>query len=179
MWEFIDLELLIHGKNFRACSHPQQKVDQDFRCLSGLSYQDHGLSWIECVEERNGKVNRFVFVTDIEADFNNVIELSVSGRMRFKIENEGFNTLKNGGYGLSHKFSRVSAMAMKNYVSLMQIAHLFNQLYELSSLMRPMLTGKETIRNLWKGMLGSLTHILATATQVAAIYTSRVQYRYE
>jgi hypothetical protein len=68
--------------------------------------------------------------------------------MRFKIENEGFNTQKNGGYNLSHKFSRVSSVAMKNYVSLMQIAHLFNQLYELSSLARPLLTGKETLKNM-------------------------------
>lgn len=43
----------------------------------------------------------------------------MSGRSRFKIENERFNALKNGGYELSHNYSRKPAVAMKNYVGLL------------------------------------------------------------
>ena len=48
--------------------------------------------------------------------------------MRWKIENEGFNNQKNGGYNLQHKFSRTSFNASKNYYQLLQIADIINQL---------------------------------------------------
>jgi len=178
LWEEIDLELLTQMKNTRSWSHPQQNKRRTFRWLLGLNYRGHQLSWLECVEVSGEKTARFVFLTDIEADFDNAIELVAAGRMRFKIENEGFNTLKNGGYGLSHKYSRVSGQAMKNYISLMHIAHLINQLYELSSLVRPLLGAKETLKNLWKDFLGSLTHLRMSREQVLLSLGVRVQFRY-
>lgn len=179
LWEDIDMELLTHSKDVRILSKPQQKIIQSYRWLSGLTYQGHALSWVECVEERGDKINRFVFLTDIDARFDNVIDLATSGRMRFRIENEGFNTQKNLGYNLSHKFSRVSEIAMKNYVSLMQIAHLLNQLYELSPMARSLLVGKETLKNLWKDLIGSLTQVVLDAADVFAICARRNQIRYE
>lgn len=95
------------------------------------------------------------------------------------IDNEGFNTQKNGGYNLSHKFSRVSAVAMKNYISLMQIAHLLNQLYELSPAARSMLIAKETLKNLWKDFIASLTHTVLDIAEVITACTSRIQIRFE
>ena len=66
-------------------------------------------------------------------------QISTSGRLRCppageagKIENEGFNIQKNGGYGLSHKFSRTSHTASCNYYQCLQVAHLINQLALLS-----------------------------------------------
>lgn len=179
LWEQIDLELLMRTGDLRSNLKPQQKEKQTYRWLSGLTYQGHVLSWIECLEENGGKVSRFVYLTDIEAKFNNVIELVTSGRMRFKIENEGFNTQKNGGYNLSHKFSRVSAVAMKNYISLMQIAHLLNQLYELSPLGRALLIAKETLKNLWKDFISTLTHTFLDRSEVIAACLARVQIRFE
>ena len=79
-------------------SHPQKARRHTYRWLSGLRYQKHTLSWLACVEDDVGTRKRFVYVTDIEACFDNVIELTTSGRMRFKIE--GFNALKNGAYEL-------------------------------------------------------------------------------
>lgn len=179
LWEEIDLELLASSNNVKACSHPQRKIYQSYRWLPGLTYQGHQLSWVECTEDREAKVTRFVYLTDFESCFDNVIELALSGRMRFKIENEGFNTQKNGGYNLSHKFSRVSAVAMKNYVSLMQMAHLFNQLYELSLLAKPLLVGKETIKNMWKTFISSLTHTMLVVADVMAACARRIQIRFE
>jgi len=40
------------------------------------------------------------WVTDLEVHKENVRELVKGGRSRWKIENEGFNTLKNHGYHL-------------------------------------------------------------------------------
>jgi hypothetical protein len=78
------------------------------------------------------ETERFVHITDIEINTDNCRQISTSGRLRWKIENEGFNTQKNGGYGLSHKFSRTSHTASCNYYQCLQVAHLINQLALLS-----------------------------------------------
>ena len=68
---------------------------------------------------------------------------------------------------------------MKNYVSLMQIAHMFNQLYELSSLITPLLTSaKMTINHLWSLFIGSLVHNTFNDDQMA-FRSTRNQIRYE
>src|SRR5699024_9455767 len=51
-----------------------------------------------------------------------------AGRLRWKIENEGFNTQKNQGYQLQHKFSRKSIETLQVYYILLQIAHIINQI---------------------------------------------------
>jgi len=43
------------------------------------------------------------------------------------MENQGFNAQKNQGYGLLHKFSRVSPVATCNYYQCLQIAHMIDQ----------------------------------------------------
>jgi hypothetical protein len=55
------------------------------------------------------------------------------GRCRWKIENEGINTQKNGGYCLEHLYSR-DKVSMKIWCALIDIAHLINQLIEQGSL---------------------------------------------
>ena len=67
---------------------------------------------------------------------------------------------------------------MKNYVSLMQIGHLLNQLYELSPVARSMLVGKETLKNMWKDLIGSLTQVVLAAADVVAACTVRMQIRF-
>jgi hypothetical protein len=155
LWEDIDLELLT--SNYRA-EVKGVKVEQTFRWLNDLTYQTHKLSWIECVETKAAVTTRFVVVTDLKVDKKNVKAISTSGRLRFKIENEGFNTQKNGGFELQHKYSRVSNNAMKNYYEILQIAHLFHQLYVLSTKVQPMLVGKTTLKHLWGLMVGAITH---------------------
>ena len=51
------------------------------------------------------------------------------GRMRWKIENEGFNTQKRHGYSLEHLFSR-NYQALKNHYYLIQIGHMIAQVME-------------------------------------------------
>jgi len=49
---------------------------------------------------------KFVFMTSIMVTRINIENLIASGRLRWKIENEGFNIQKNGGYELHHKMNR-------------------------------------------------------------------------
>lgn len=51
------------------------------------------------------------------------------GRMRWKIENEGFNAQKQQGYSLEHLYSR-NYRALKNHYYLIQIGHMIGQFME-------------------------------------------------
>jgi hypothetical protein len=151
-------------------------VEQDYRWAEGLTYQGTQIAWIECLETKLETTTCFVYVSDLPVAKSTVEELVESGRMRFKIENEGFNTLKNLGYNLEHKFSRTSYNAAKNYVSLMHIAHFLNQLYQLSPLFTQLATPKKTVKALWKQFLAALTENLVDV--VEGFFTARLQVRY-
>ncbi len=64
---------------------------------------------------------------------NNVKQLTQGGRCRWKIENEGNNIQKNGGYRLEHLNSR-DEISMKIWCAILDIAHIINQLIEKGSL---------------------------------------------
>jgi len=116
--------------------------ERQYRWVTKMDYHGHTLNWLECKEtmtRKNGKKETietqctFTHITDLPINSNNIVLTSRTGRLRWKIENEGFNTLKNGGYEMEHKYSRVSYQASKNYYQLMQMAHLINQLVILSA----------------------------------------------
>ena len=100
--------------------------------INDLEYKDHTLNWVQWQFYYKGKPphQEFVHITDIGINKKNARDISKQGRMRWTIENQGFNTQKNGGYALQHKYSRKYLGAMKNYYELLQIAHLINQLVE-------------------------------------------------
>ena len=91
---------------------------------------------------------------------------------------EGFNTQKNHGYGLQHKFSRVSWQAAKNYYQCLQIGHLINQLMVLSTAFQQHLTGKMTLAHLWKCLLGVLTYGELDEHTFAQRSQRRIQIRF-
>ena len=71
----------------------------------------------------------FWFATDFPVGRKNVANLVQRGRMRWKIENEGFNTQKRQGYHLEHQYSK-DYQAMKNHYYLTQIGHMVAQVME-------------------------------------------------
>ncbi|MBF0338359.1 MAG: hypothetical protein HQL05_11055 [Nitrospirae bacterium] len=135
------------------------------------------INWFECVEEgKNGK-HRFVYISDLKINEKNIVTMTSHGRMRWKIENEGFNTQKNNGYGLKHKYSRTSMQALKNYYQCMQIAHMINQLFELGSLLRPLLVKKATVKHFWELILGELRGWL-DMKELRYVLNRRIQIRF-
>jgi len=77
------------------------------------------------------------------------------GRCRWKIENEGINTQKNGGYCLEHLYSR-DKVSMKIWCALIDIAHLINQLIEQGSLISIKTYG--SVRNIAQKMFEHLLY---------------------
>jgi hypothetical protein len=152
-------------------------VRQTYHWVAGLEYQGFPLHWFSCTELTDGTVTDFVYISSLEVDYQQVIELTDTGRMRWKIENEGFNIQKHHGYGLGHQFSRTSMRAMENYYHLMQIAHLINQLFELSSLCTSVRRSKESMTHLWKMLVGELRGVLDVIAGLA-LFADRLQFRY-
>lgn len=68
----------------------------------------------------------FWFLTDLPVTRKNVADLVERGRMRWKIENEGFNAQKKHGYSLEHPFSK-NYQALKCHYFLIQIGHMIGQ----------------------------------------------------
>ena len=169
---------IIEGKNH---------TEQNYRWVNGINYKDHNINWLECFETtwhddgkeaEEAKTSRFVHLTDLPIDASNAIILSRGGRLRWKIENEGFNEQKNLGFAMSHKYSRVSYLAMKNYYQCLQIAHLFTQLIILNSRFQAILTGKTTCKHLWGLMIGSLMFVKVCTKTLQQWASQKIQIRF-
>ena len=137
----------------------------EYAYLNDIEYSGRYFSWVECnetivrIKDKTASQQRFTYITNVPQNQQNVVETGDSGRLRWKIENEGFNAQKNLGYEMEHKFSRKSYTAMQNYYQVLQIAHMINQLVERSKQVGDILTehSKQTIVDLWKKMLAYLT----------------------
>ena len=124
----------------------RSEVRQHLRWANDIAYIDdgkreHRLAVFECRETKPGKEGEdksttFRWVTNFTVKESNVESLAnQGGRLRWKIENEGFNTQKTGGYELEHTYTS-NEQGMKNYYLLLQIACTIIQLIEKGSLLK-------------------------------------------
>lgn len=150
------------------------------RWINDVDFGDRTVNVFECLEETVEGSTRFVWLTGFRIDATNVEELSErGGRQRWKIENEGFNTQKNGGYGLEHAFSE-NNVALKNFYLLMQIGHIFNQLMEKGSLLRERIRATMgSLRVFSQRLWAVLTETVIDAARLQAIFECRIQIRFE
>lgn len=162
------------------CGKEKVYMDAHYQSIENLSYKNHKLHWIESFcpnprqKEGQKENTRFVFLTNIAlgkqaANKSAIImEIVRAGRLRWKIENEGFNTQKHHGYHLHHKFSRYSPKVLHVYYILMQIAHIINQLVLHS---KPVMALKKcypklTTRYLWDKLRHVLEYTLLSMRQI-------------
>jgi hypothetical protein len=139
------------------------KTRQRFRWANDLSYTDsegrlHTLSALICEETPPGEPTQtYSWITNKQLSARNVAAVAAQGgRVRFKIENQGFNIQKNSGLNLEHAYSE-GTDTMKSFYYLLQIAHLFLQMLEMGSPLRRLARqyGSETA----VGLFGSLKNI--------------------
>ncbi len=101
--------------------------------------------------DKNEKITRFSWVTDIEITDDNVYQLMQSGRARWKVENETFNTLKNQGYNLGHNYGLGKKNLSGIFTILMMLAFLIDQAQQLSCwLFQAALVKGRIKRTLWE-----------------------------
>lgn len=155
-----------------------KEIRQNYQWVKEISYKDHLLNVLECEETKINETKRFVWVTNFDIDNSNFhLIANKGGRLRWKIENEGFNTQKNGGYNMEHAFSE-NENAMKNFYILLQLAHIINQLIEKGSLFKTevkKLFG--SIRNIARRLLESLRTSLFDSNEINSISSQRYQIR--
>ena len=112
--------------------------------------QTHRYRFIEKVPLRDGKdavrVNgigfdslnakgevtyRTAFVTSLPVAKSNAAEIAACGRARWKIENEGFNVLKNNGYELEHNFGHGESYLAMTLAALNLLAFAWHTVLDL------------------------------------------------
>ena len=140
---------------------PDKKTRQCFRWANDLCYTDsekriHTLHALICEETCEGETHTYAWITNKRLSPNNVASVAAQGgRVRFKIENQGFNIQKNSGLNLEHAYSTGSD-SIKSFYYLLQIAHLFLQMLEMGSLLRQLARQYDSTPI---GLFGSLKNI--------------------
>ena len=69
-----------------------------------------------------------MWVTDLDPTTENMKDLVLAGRSRWKIENETFNTLKNQGYEFEHNFGHGYKTLSNLFAGMMLLAFLVDQI---------------------------------------------------
>jgi len=165
VWEEVE-SLLPLGGGAPSCQQywrdTTHRITRTFRWLKDLPYQKHSIHWVECVQEtvhrKTGEksANRFVFLTNMDVNCDNIASILMAGRARWLIEDH-FNTQKNRGGNLHHKFCRNNFNAIKNWHNTRQLAYLIKELakhaIEVQKLVK---SNKLTWCELWKIINGYL-----------------------
>jgi len=130
--EFLRLKKLCPQNSLELTN---DKTVGKFSWVNGIEHKGNFFDVIELNEVTTDGKTRFVWITNIGVNKNNVIKIAKGGRLRWKIENEGFNIQKNRGFNLEHPYSQ-NQKAMLNFYLLLQIAYFISQLMEKGSLLK-------------------------------------------
>ena len=127
-------------------NYENEVTKDNYFLSSNIHFNGNKLNAFRYIKEEKNKITIFNYITDLKVDSYNIEEITIMGRRRWKIENEGFNEQKNGTYKISHLCSRFEN-ALKIHYLFIQIAHTIRQLLELGSLVykgiRRLVTKKE------------------------------------
>jgi hypothetical protein len=187
--EFTALSKLETQQRRRFETGPQFTIKQDLRWVNDIAYVDsegaeHTVAVLQCLETRPNadqqpKTTRFKWVTNFRITAHNVIPLAnQGGRPRWKIENEGFNVQKQGGYALEHRYTE-DPVASKIFYLLLQIAHLLAQLIHRGSLFRKAFPkGVGSAKNLAFRLLEAWRNLRLRATDLPQMLDVRRQIRF-
>jgi hypothetical protein len=187
--EFAVLSELEPHQRLRFETGTQFEIEQDLRWVNDIAYVDsdnteHTVAVIQCREtqpkkEHQDKTTSFKWVTNFRVTADNVVTLAnQGGRLRWKIENEGFNVQKNGGYALEHRYTE-DPIASKIFYLLLQIAHLLAQLIERGSLFRRAFPkGVGSAKNIAFRLLEAWRNLRLHPLAVQSMLDARIQIRF-
>jgi hypothetical protein len=172
----------------QVCLGKDGQINQHYRWVSDIEYQDtknhlHNLNVLECREQtspQQEKTTKYMWLTNFTLTSYNVDKLAnQGGRLRWKIENEGFNAQKNGGFNLQHPISH-NENARKVFYLLLQIAHLIVQLIEKGSLLRHFFPkGWGSSKNLAFLLLETWRNLRLSLDNLCNLYDGRYQIRFD
>ena len=189
--EFEALLPLTPENHLTFLTGPQGKTRQEYRWINDISYTDsekkkHTVGVLECVESKpdpkqpsQTKTTCFRWITNFTLKDKQIIELAnQGGRIRWKIENEGFNVQKNGGFDLEHAYT-TNPVASKIFYLLLQIAHLLAQLIEKGSLFRQAFpAGVGSAKNIAFRLLEAWRNLRLSTYRIQEMLDARLQIRF-
>jgi hypothetical protein len=105
-------------------------------------------------EDQNGKqLYHNSWVTDLEVTKKNIAGLVKKGRARWKVENEGFNVQKNGGYELEHNYGHGQHNLSMVFYLLNILAFTLHQILEITdTLYKRAKEHAGGLRSLWEDL---------------------------
>lgn len=178
------------GNRLAFATGPKSRVRQALTWANDINYIDsekreHRLGVFECRETRQDEEGRtksttFRWVTNFGVNAANVTALvNQGGRLRWKIENEGFNIQKTGGYALEHAYTD-DEQGMKNYYFILQMACIILQLLEKGSLLRKAHPkGFGSAKNLARLLLEAWRTQALCADAYQRLCTAKIQVRFD
>lgn len=112
--------------------------EYDFAFINELSVnksnEDVKVNFLFCnFKPKKGKEISFSWITNIELNSDNVMDVMRMARSRWKIENEVFNTLKNQEYNYGHNFGHGKKNLATNFAYLMMLAFTVDQILQRCS----------------------------------------------
>jgi hypothetical protein len=167
-----------------------QEIVQEYHWVNRIEYEDsqdriHYLNMITCQESKpdrrgNTSTTNFKWLTNFVPTMTNVDTLAnQGGRLRWKIENEGFNVQKNGGFNLEHPYSQ-NGTARQVFYFLLQIAYLIFLLMEKGSLFRKAFpNGVGSLKNIAFRLLEAWRNLHLSSTAFLNLYHGRYQIRFD
>ena len=109
---------------------------------------------VSLTETKKGKTTKWMWVTDLTVDLNNIKEFTKGGRARWKVENETFNTLKNQGYEFEHNFGHGKKYLHTILAHLMMLAFFIDQcLQHVNKRFQEAYARRGSKKALWENML--------------------------
>jgi len=121
------------------------------------------VSWCDVTisNESTGKqMYHSAWATDHTLDAQRVVEVVAAGRSRWKIENEGFNVLKNQGYNFEHNFGHGQQYLSVVLLTLLMLAFLFHTVLDFDCWMYQAVRRELAARRTFFNDLRALTRYL-------------------
>lgn len=100
------------------------------------------------------------WATDHILNEQRVVEVAANGRSRWKVENEGFNVLKNQGYNFEHNYGHGQQHLSMVLLTLLMLAFLFHTALDLSCLIYQAVRSELAARRTFFNDLRALTRYL-------------------
>ena len=134
-WDYIirfkDGSIPYIAKEYEDISEKEYVMNAEY--INEIDYEGHKVNELKYKEEIDEKgevkVTTFQWITNIKITQGNAIKIAETGRLRWKIENQGFNRQKNWQADITHACSW-NENALKNHYLMQQISDFIKQLYE-------------------------------------------------
>lgn len=177
---FQEFQSLLPLQPQNRCNWEKKELLKKNAWVSDIQYHEHKVHLIESIDtnRKTNEVKRFLYLTNIQTAKSNVTALANNaGRQRWKIENQGFNIQKNGGYNLEHVYSQ-NENAAKCFYLCLQIAHIINQLIEHGSLIANVAKKYGSLKNLSRSLLDALRFIEISQDDIILLFKNPFQIRF-